>query len=184
MAGRHTTETPASLTYSSVVSRDTVCIALTIAALNDLQVMSCDIQNAYLMAACHEKIWMYAGPEFGSEKGSIMLIHKVLYGLKSSGAAFRAHLANTLHDNGFISSKSDPDMWLHPAVKPDGQEYYKYILCYVDDILAISHKATQVLEDIQVVFKLKDNKITPPEIYLRVQLKKMTVGTHDGWDCH
>ena len=50
----------------------------------------------------------------------------------------------------------------------------------VDDILAICHKATQVLEDIQVVFKLEDNKITPPKIYLRVQLEKMTVGTHDG----
>ena len=181
VASRHTTETPASLTYSSVVSHDTIRIALTIAALNDLQVMSCDIQNTYLTAACCEKIWMYAGPEFGSEKGSIMLTRKALYGLKRSGTACRAHLANTLHDNGFISSKSDPDMWLRPAVKPDGQEYYEYILCYVDDILTISHKATQVLEDIQVVFRLKDNKIAPPEIYLWVQLKKMTVGTHDGW---
>ena len=124
---------------------------------------------------------MYAGPEFGSEKGSTMLICKALYGLKSSGAAFRAHLANTLHDNRFILSKSDPDMWLHPAVKPDGQEYHEYILCSVDDILAISHKATQVLEDLQVVFKLKDDKIAPPEIYLGVQLEKMTVGAHDGW---
>ena len=176
VAGGHTTETPASLTYSSVVSRDTIRIALTIAALNDLQVMSCDIHNAYLTAACREKIWTYAGPEFGSEKGSIMLICKALYGLKSSGTAFLAHLANTLHDNGFISSKSDPDMWLHPAVKPDGEEYYEYIL-YVDNILAISHKATQVLEDIQDVFKLKNDKIAPP----RVQLEKMTVGTHDGW---
>ena len=181
VASRHTTETPASLTYSSVVYHDTVRIALTIAELNDLRVMSCDIQNAYLTAACHEKIWMYAGPEFGSKKGSIVLIRKALYGLKSSGKAFRAHLANTLHDNGFISSKSDPDMWLFPAVKPNGQEYYEYILCYVDDILTISHKATQVLEDIQVVFKLRDNKIAPPKIYLRVQLEKMTVGIHDGW---
>ena len=57
-------------------------------------------------------------------------------------------------------------MWLRPAVKPDGQEYYEYIFCHVDDILTISHKATQVLEDIQVVLKLKDDKITPPEIYL------------------
>ena len=152
----HTTETLASLFYSSVISRDTVCIALTIAALNNLQVMSCDIQNAYLTTTCHEKIWTYAGPEFGSEKGSIMLIRKALYGLKSSGTAFRAHLASTLHDNGYIPSKSDPDMWLCPAVKPDGQEYYEYILCYVDYILVISHKATQVLEDLQVVFKLKD----------------------------
>ena len=181
VAGRHTTETPVSLTYSSVVSRDAVRIALTIAALNDLQVISCNIQNAYLTAACCEKTWTYAGPEFGSEKDSIMLIRKALYGLKSSGAAFQAQLANTLQDNGFISTKSDPDMWLRPAVKPNGQEYYEYTLCYVDDILTISHKATQVLEDLQVVFKLKDDKIAPPEIYLGVQLEKMTVGTHDGW---
>ena len=30
-----------------------------------------------------------------------MIISKALYGLKSSGAAFRAHLAETLHDIGF-----------------------------------------------------------------------------------
>ena len=46
VAGGHTTEAPATLTYSSVVSRDSVCIALTIAALNDLKVLSCNIQNA------------------------------------------------------------------------------------------------------------------------------------------
>ena len=77
------TETPATLTYSSVVSRDSVRIALTLAALNDLQVMSCDIQNAYLTADCREKIWTYAGPEFGSEQGSIMFVRKALYRLKS-----------------------------------------------------------------------------------------------------
>ena len=71
-------------------------------------------------------------------------------------------------------------MWLCQVFKPDGQEYYEYILCYVDEILAISHKATQVLEDLQDVFKLKDSIIAPPEIYLRVKLEKMTVGTHDG----
>ena len=48
VAGRHVTTTPSSITYSSVVSRDSVRIALTIAALNDLKVFACDIQNAYL----------------------------------------------------------------------------------------------------------------------------------------
>ena len=57
VAGGHMTETPATLTYLSVVLRDSVQIALIIAALNDLQVMACDIQNAYLMADCQEKIW-------------------------------------------------------------------------------------------------------------------------------
>ena len=68
VAGGHMTETPATLTYSSVVLHDSVWIALRIAALNDLQVMSCDIQNAYLMADCREMIWTYAGPDFGSEQ--------------------------------------------------------------------------------------------------------------------
>ena len=98
VAGGHTTDAPATLTYSSVVSRDSVWIALTIAALNGLEVMACNIQNAYLTANCREKIWTRAGPEFGSESGTIKLICKALYGLKSLGAAFRAHLAETLYD--------------------------------------------------------------------------------------
>ena len=56
VAGGHMTDTPAAMTYLSVVSRDSVRIALTIAALNDLKVMACDIQNAYLTADCRELI--------------------------------------------------------------------------------------------------------------------------------
>ena len=50
VAGGHTMDTPSSITYSSVVSRDSVCIAFLVAALNDLDVMSADIGNAYLNA--------------------------------------------------------------------------------------------------------------------------------------
>ena len=59
------TETPVALCYSSVVSRDIVCIAFLVAALNDLDVFSCDIGNAYLNAPCKEKIWFEAGLECG-----------------------------------------------------------------------------------------------------------------------
>jgi hypothetical protein len=38
VAGGHMTEAPPTITYASVVSRETVCLALTIAALNDLKV--------------------------------------------------------------------------------------------------------------------------------------------------
>ena len=44
-AGRHSTGTPTSLTYSFVVSRDLVMIILLAVALNGLQVMACDIQH-------------------------------------------------------------------------------------------------------------------------------------------
>jgi hypothetical protein len=69
VAGGHTTETPSSLTYSSVVSRDSVQIAFLLAALNNVDVFSCDISNAYLNAPCREKIWFVAGPEFGLRQG-------------------------------------------------------------------------------------------------------------------
>ncbi len=91
VSGGHTTKVPDSIiTYYSVVSRDSVTIALTNAGLNGLQVMACDIQNAYLTADCREKIWTVAGPEFGSEAGTIFYVRKALYGLKSAGAAFRS----------------------------------------------------------------------------------------------
>ena len=116
MANGNKTETPALLTYSSVVSRDSVGIALLMASLNELEVLACDIQNAYLTADCREKIYVIAGPKFGSEDGSIMIIRKALYGLKSSGAAFRAHLAETLYNLSHLPTKAGPvfgfDQWL------------------------------------------------------------------------
>jgi hypothetical protein len=48
VAGGHMTGAPTTMTYASVVSRETVCIALTIAALNDLEVKAADILNAYI----------------------------------------------------------------------------------------------------------------------------------------
>ena len=90
LVGRgHTTTAPASITYSSVVSRDSVRIALTIAALNKLDILSCDIKNAYLTAVCRETIWTKAVPEFGSEEGTIMIVKMALYALKSSGRPLR-----------------------------------------------------------------------------------------------
>ena len=43
VAGGHTTDTPHAMTYASVVSRESVRIALTLAALNDLEVKMADI---------------------------------------------------------------------------------------------------------------------------------------------
>jgi hypothetical protein len=182
VAGGHTTEVPSSLTYASVVSRDSVRIALTIAALNGLKVLACDIQNAYLTADCREKIWTHAGPEFGSEAGMIFIVKKVLYGLKSAGAAFRALLAETLYDMGNNPMRADPDVWLRPVVKSDGFEYYKLVLCYVYDVLAMAAYQRATLRGRQSVFKLKDDRIEEPEMYLGAQLGKMRIDDHECWN--
>ena len=79
VAGGHTTDVPSTSTYASVVRRDSVRIALTIAALNGLKVMAYDIQNAYLNADCRKKILTRAGPDFGSESGTVFILRKALY---------------------------------------------------------------------------------------------------------
>jgi hypothetical protein len=125
-----------------------------IAALNDLKLLSCDIQNAYLTADCREHIYCIAGLEFGSDAGSIMIIRKALYGLKMSGAAFRAHLAETLFELNYTPMIGDPDKWIRPGIKPDGFEYYEMVLVYVDDILCVSHDPEATMKGIQGTFKL------------------------------
>ena len=63
----HMTHTLDNVTYSSVVTRKTVHIALTMAVLHDLEVKAANVLNAYVMAFHHEKIWTLLGPEFGDD---------------------------------------------------------------------------------------------------------------------
>jgi hypothetical protein len=46
-----------------------VTIAITLAALNEVDVNMADIENAYLTALNTEKIWTILGPEFGTGAG-------------------------------------------------------------------------------------------------------------------
>lgn len=68
---------------------------------------------------------------------------------------------------GYKPSKADPDVWICPATTPDGFEYYEMVLCYVDNILSISDDPKLTFLALTGTFKLKDDKIEPPDIYLR-----------------
>ena len=68
-AGGHTIDTPADMKYALVLSRESMWFAFLIAALNDLDVLSAEVQNEYLNAPPREKAWFKAGPEFGQYKG-------------------------------------------------------------------------------------------------------------------
>ena len=57
VAGVHNTDPPKYSTYASVVSRDSVHIAFTVTALNGLDVIFTDVQNAYLNAPTSNKNW-------------------------------------------------------------------------------------------------------------------------------
>jgi len=104
-----------------------------------------------------------------------------LYGLKSSGAAFRAHLAEALYDLSYMPTKADPDVWIRPVTKPNGFEYYEMMLIYVDDILCIPHDPHAIMKGIQATFKLKDDKIEEPENYLGAQLTQKIINGTECW---
>ena len=165
------TAPPSTLTYSSVVSRESIRIAFLIAALNDLDVLMFDVGNAYLNASTTEKLYTIAGKEFGSEdEGKIMIISRALYGLKSSGAAYRAHFATTLIEMGFTSCMADPDVWMRPARKANGFTYYEYILTYVDDCLVVSHDPKSIVDTLQNEYKYRLKDVGPPTRYLGAQI--------------
>ena len=75
------------------------------------------------MPDCRERVGVETGPNFVSEAGKNMLVRKALYGLKSSGAAFREFLAETVDAMGYRLSYTDPDLCLMSAVKPDSFDY-------------------------------------------------------------
>ena len=96
----------------------------------------------------------FGGNEFGSEKGKVMLVVRVLYGLKSSGAAWRQMLAHTLRDLGYVTSKSDTDVWLKSKTKPDCNEYYAYVLVYFKDVLHLHNYPNIFMNHLSEVYSL------------------------------
>ena len=66
-------------------------------------------------------------------------------------------------------------------VKGDGFKYYEYFLCYVGDVLCISHVPLNMIDGIKAVFKLKGGKAETPEMYLGAILQKVINDDDRKW---
>lgn len=180
VGGGHRTKVPASMTYSSVVSRDSVRIMFLLAALNDLDIQMCDIGNAYLNAETRERLWFKAGPEWGSREGCPVIIVRALYGLKSSGAewkkTFASYIRHTLGYEPCIGA--DDNVYLKPMKDSQGNEYYGYLIVYVDDVLCIDKDPGRVLNLINRDYRLKEPP-APPSMYLGADFKPFEIEMND-----
>ena len=185
VGGGHLTQVSPSLSYSSVVSRDSVRIMFLIAALNDLEIKMCDIGNAYLNAETRERVWFRAGEEWGSRAGYEVIIVRALYGLKSSGAewkkTFSSYIRDTLGYSPCIGA--DDNVYLRAEKTEQGEEYYSYLVVYVDDVLSIHKDPDKVLNMINRDYRLKE----PPEcptMYLGADISKFQIpGDVTGSTC-
>ena len=81
----HLTHDPIDSIYSGVVSTRFVRLTIFLSKLNNMKVLGADIGNVYLEATTKENLCKVPGPEFEELQGHILVIHKALYGLKSSG---------------------------------------------------------------------------------------------------
>ena len=142
-----------------------------------------DIGNAYLNAPASEKLYTYAGLEFGQEDhGKLLVITRALYGLKSSGAAYRAHFAQNLRDLGFTSCLADADVWRRESTKPNGEIYYEYLLTYVDDCLVLSVNPDLIINRLQTEFKYRMKDVEEPKRYLGALVSRYDLGDKiTGW---
>ena len=169
--------------FSSVALRDSVRIGLLVAALNDLSVATTDIGNAYLNAPPKERVHVTVGPElFGPEnEGKTAVIVRALYGLKSAGNAWRHYFANYIHKQlEFEPTKADPDVWRKPLTKPDGSEYYAYMIVYVDDVMLVHHEPEKVMSMIGNDFRLKNGIDLSPSNYLGADMRQWKYYTDEG----
>ncbi len=175
---------PIASTYAGVVSRESVRIALTYAALNDITVTCADVMNAFLQAPSSEQHYVVCGPEFGLEHvGKKALIVRALYGGKTSGADFWKHLRSCMKHLGFDSCPADPDIWMREVQKDNGDTYWEYVLLYCDDCLVVSMNGENLLrEELGRFFVLKEKSIGPPSIYLGNKVSKVTLDNGiDAW---
>ena len=142
------TPNPTILTYTGAVSWDIIRITFTYAALNDIDVWIADIKTANLQVPYSQKDIIICRPEFGLEHvDNKVLIHRVLYGGKLSGRDLCNQLRSYMRYMGFTSYIVDSDVWLRPAKKSDGSEYYECVSLYTDDALVIRESRESILRN-------------------------------------
>ena len=168
-------------TYASVVSRESVRIAFTLAALNGLDILAADCEGAYLNATTRERLYTKCGPEFGPElEGRWAIIVRALYGSRSAAASWRATISSIVEGLGFSMCRADNDVWMREGVNAAGEHVWEYVLVYSDDLLIIGLHPDQVASKIDQHCKLKHGSVKEPDQYLGADIGKMHLPNGDN----
>ena len=78
-----------------------------------------------------------------------------------------------MKDLDFVSTLANPDVWIWEAVYEDGFKYYEMLFVYIDDILSVLHKETDIIREITAIYRAKERSIKPPAIYLGANTMKL-----------
>ena len=113
-------------------------------------------------------------------KNKIAVIVRALYGLRSSGNAWRNEFSTFItKELGYRSTIADPNVYRKPCKKPDGSKYYSYLIIYVDDVLCIHHNPKITMDAISGKYRLKSG-IKDPKMYLGTDIRKWNYANPEG----
>ena len=140
--------------------------------MNKMEVWGADIGNAYLEATTKEKLYKVPGPDFEELQEHVLVIHKALYGLKSSDLRWSQRIHDIMQQLGFKLCKADPCVWLREM-----KNKHEYLAIYVEDLLIASEKPQQMIQDLKEKFKLKIKGDGPLEYHIGCDYKLDKDGT-------
>ncbi len=128
VAWRNTTNVLATVTYASVVPRETVHMGLIMASLNVFKVMAADIMNAYITAHNMEKYGHYLVPSIVGQKPKCNSSESLVW--TEVCWALSSHLADCVRHLKYKYNKANQGKWIKVCMQETtngSKKYYSYI---------------------------------------------------------
>lgn len=140
-------------TFAPVVRYDTVRCVLSLAAIQDMEMVQFDVKTAFLNGNLQETIYMQIPEGIEHESNEVCRLKRSLYGLKQASRAWNLRFVNFLKQCGLEQSKADPCVFYGRI-----DDIEVIILLYVDDGLILSHRKEAI--DTMVKHLSSEFKIT------------------------
>lgn len=142
-------------TFAPVAKLTTVCVLLSIAALQGWHVHQLDVNNVFLNGDLYEEVYMKIPPGFGRKgETQVCKLHKSIYGLKQASRQWFIKLSTALKSVGFHQSWLDYSLFVR-----NRSDRFTALLVYVDDVILAGNSLEDVADTKQFLssqFKLKD----------------------------
>ena len=159
----HTNKAPEASACAGLVSRESTRIAFIYAALNSVDVWSCDMKNAYLQSPTSKNHYVVCEPKWSLEnQGKIAITFRARNGGKYTGRDFRNYLRHCREHLGFEAFLADPDVWMRPAIRANGKDYFEHVMLHADYSVVESENTQNIIRrQIGKCFHIRPNSISP-----------------------
>ena len=158
---------------SPTAHKDSLKLALSIAANENFQIISADIKSAFLQGkSLNRKVYVTPPPE-ANDEGYLWLLEKAAYGLVDGSRLFYLELKNRLEHLGMKELSGDPGLFtMH-----EGGRLIGIVCCHVDDLLMAGNENffSNVVEKLFKIFKF--SKVEKKKFkYVGCEIEKLNNG--------